>query len=102
MKKWISITEADAKKRQEQEMLKKQKQAELQEYLLQQMGDQKAENGVPSILSGHRKKNKQQPVGGPMSAEELRMNKQLLKEISKKKKEKMGLSTADGESVKHQ
>lgn len=34
-----------------------------------------------------------------MSTEELRMNKQLLMEISKKKKEKMGLSTMDMESV---
>jgi hypothetical protein len=33
-------------------------------------------------------------IGGPMSIEELRINKQILKEISKRKKEKMGISIA--------
>jgi hypothetical protein len=33
-------------------------------------------------------------VGGPMNIEELRINKKILKEISKRKKEKMGMSIA--------
>jgi hypothetical protein len=66
------------------------------------MGDTKADNGVPSILSGYKKKSKHQPLGGPMSAEELRMNKQLLVEISKKKKERLGQSSIGDRSVANQ
>lgn len=80
-------------------MEKRQKKVKLQEFLLAQMGDQNADNGGASQLGGNRKKNKQQVIGGPMSAEELRMNKQLLLEISKKKKEKMGMSTFDMDSL---
>ena len=38
MKKWVSISEADARKRQEEEQQKKMKKVELQDYLLKQMG----------------------------------------------------------------
>ena len=36
---------------------------------------------------------------GQMSIEELRINKQILKEISRKKKEKMGIGMGMGMSV---
>jgi hypothetical protein len=41
-----------------------------------------------------RKQKSQSMIGGPMSIEELRINKQILKEISKRKKEKLGISIA--------
>jgi hypothetical protein len=51
------------------------------------MGEVPHENGVPSIVSMTKRKAKGS-VAVQMTTEELRMNKQLLKEISKKKKEK--------------
>lgn len=58
MKQWVQMTEADAKKRQNEANSKKQQKNELQDYLLMQMGETKAENGVPSVLSGSKKKSK--------------------------------------------
>lgn len=47
-----------------------------------------------------KKKGKQNSVGeGHMTAEELRLNKQLLKEISRKKKEKIQLGGSDINSL---
>lgn len=47
------------------------------------------ETGSPSVASVPRRKRQGQ-IGGPMTAEELRLNKSLLQEISNmKKKERL-------------
>lgn len=93
MKKWIDITEKDAQERKQKEDQYKQKQKEVKDYLLMQMGEVQSSVGVPSVISMNKRKGKGSMVNVPMSAEELRINKQLLKEIRKKKKEKtMGLN----------
>jgi len=54
MKKWIQVSEEDAKKRKHQEEQKLQKKQELQEYLKLQMGEVNKESsgiGAPSIAS---------------------------------------------------
>lgn len=90
MKKWIDITEKDAVERKQKEIEHKQKQREVQDFLLRQMGQEEvalAKDGTTSMVSYKRKlggKNSTQ-----MNAEELKINKQLLKEISKRKKEKL-------------
>eukprot|EP00347_Sterkiella_histriomuscorum_P005983 403354521 len=91
MKKWIDITEKDANERKQKEMEHKQKQREVQDFLLKQMGTEIHQDGVPSVVS-HTKRKPNGKNSVPMTAEELRLNKQLLKEISKKKKEKMGMN----------
>ena len=57
------------------------------------MGEEKQElPGPGSVISMSKKKTKQHSAIDPhMSPEEIRLNKQLLKEISRKKKEKLGL-----------
>ena len=45
----------------------------------------KIDSASVSVTSGAKKRK---DIFGPMNAEELRINKQLLKEISKRKKEK--------------
>lgn len=50
----------------------------------------KTDNGTLSVATGAPKRKNKREIGGPMSVEELRINKSLLKEISKRKKEKMG------------
>lgn len=42
-------------------------------------------NGAPSVISISKRKRQGQ-IGGPMTSEELRLNKNLLKEISSMKK----------------
>ena len=63
------------------------KNLELQEYLRRQMDGGK-NDGMSVLSSAGKKHTGSQGLIGQMSVEEVRMNKQLLKEISKKKKEK--------------
>ena len=86
MKEWIKNTEHDAAQRKQAEIKHKEEHVNLQQYLLQQMGVNRNESGVPEPTSMAKRKK----VEG-MSEEELRLNKNLLKEISQKKKEN-GLS----------
>lgn len=91
MKKWIDISEKDAYERRMKEQEHKQKQKEVQDFLLRQMGQETLhQDGVPSVISMSKRKGHGQGKlsNVPMNTEELRLNKQLLKEISKKKKEK--------------
>ena len=66
-----------------------QKRKEYQKFQKLQMGDLTNENGDPSVLSSINKKvrGKKAQLGGPMQLEEIRMNKNLLKEINKMKKD---------------
>ena len=50
------------------------------------MGEVPATNDMSSVVSHQKRKGKQ---SGGMTAEEIRLNKQILKEISKKKKERL-------------
>ena len=88
MKKWIDISEKDAHERKQKELENRQKQKEVQDFLLKQMGQDEglAKDGVLSVASYLKKRGKN---ATQMNVEELKLNKQLLKEISKRKKEKM-------------
>ena len=64
---------------------------EIQKYQRMQMGEpieaDKPELGSPSVSSITKRKNKLiKRQGGPMTADELRLNKSLLQEISHMKK----------------
>lgn len=92
MKKWMQMAEEDNSKRKEKEELGKKKRIEVKDFLLMQIGGapvvESADGGGSlSTVPGSHKKN---PAGGgkAMNVEELRINKQLLKEISMKKKAK--------------
>ena len=50
-------------------------------------GQQKTTNRSPTQTSKKNFIHMHKKGGGPMTAEEIRMNKELLREISKKKKE---------------
>ncbi len=88
MKRWVEVTEKTEQERKEKADQQKLKKLEVKEYLLMQMGEE-PKDGNGSIHSQQKLKIKQKSVGKThMNAEELRLNKQILKEISKKKKEK--------------
>lgn len=56
------------------------------------------ENGPEPSLVSSVKKKRANKVGGEMSAEEIRMNKELLKEISKMKKQNQWSGSKRGNS----
>ena len=84
------IQKDEEDKRNEKEKQRKlfEKQRELQKFQKIQMGVIVPDSADPreaSLMSSSKKKRGK--VGGPMNVEEIRMNKELLKEISKLKKE---------------
>jgi|SanBayMetagenome_1026888.scaffolds.fasta_scaffold212204_1 hypothetical protein len=90
MKKWMEMVEEDAKKRKQEEEQGKKKKLEVKDFLLMQMGavptniqNTTDDSGFINLPSAGPKK-----PGKAMNIEELRINKQLLKEINMKKKEK--------------
>ena len=93
MKKWMDMAEEDARKRKQEEEQGKKKKLEVKDFLLMQMGavhqattDDSGFINLPSAgggVGGGLKK-----AGKAMNIEELRLNKQLLKEISTKKRER--------------
>ena len=86
MKRWIQITEQQDNQRKQKEEQNKLKKLEVKDYLLMQMGeDGKEQSASQSVMA----KKRQKSVGEHMNVEELRLNKALLKEISRKRKEKM-------------
>ena len=97
MKKWVELTDQQDNERRQREEQNKLKKLEVKEYLLMQMGDEKVVDANGSVGSAVAKKRvKQNSAGeGHMTAEELRLNKQLLKEISRKKKEKVLVGGSD-------
>lgn len=84
MKKWMEMVEEDAKKRKQEEEQGKKKKLEVKDFLLMQMGAA-AQTNIQNTtddsgfinLPGASKK-----TGKAMNIEELRINKQLLKEIN--------------------
>ena len=96
----MDMAEEDARKRKQEEELGKKKKLEVKDFLLMQMGAPVPQtsqtiitddSGFINLPSGGPKK-----AGKAMNIEELRLNKQLLKEISSKKREKQGAPpTAD-------
>ena len=99
MKKWVELTDQQDNERRQKEEQNKLKKLEVKEYLLMQMGDEKVGEVNGSVTSAlAKKRGKQHSVGeGHMTAEELRLNKQLLKEISRKKKEKVMISDVNSQ-----
>lgn len=91
MKKWIDISEKDANDRKMKDDQHRQKQKEVQDFLLKQMGEVPNDNGVHSVVMMSKRKGN---INVPMTSDEIRINKQLLKEISRKKKEKQYESNA--------
>lgn len=55
------------------------------------MGDE-SESGAPSITLIQKKKFKLQQISAQMNQDELKINKPILEEITKRKKERIGLS----------
>ena len=87
----MDMAEEDARKRKQEEEQGKKKKLEVKDFLLMQMGalpqtTQQTitdDSGFINLPSAGPKK-----AGKAMNIEELRLNKQLLKEISTKKREK--------------
>jgi C-terminal processing protease CtpA/Prc len=77
MKKWITLTENDAMQRKMKEDQHKQQVLQVKDYLVMQMA---GEGGIGSdkgsMLNYQKKKHHKE--FGPMSAEEIKLNKQLL------------------------
>ena len=101
MKKWMQMAEDDNQKRKEQDDLLKRKKIEVKDFLLKQMHSQLSQDTIMTTMN--QSVSSQSPQffnvqssstmkkgGKAMNIEELRINKQLLKEISRKKKEKLG------------
>lgn len=99
MKKWMQIAEEDNLRRREEEERGKKKKLEVKDFLLMQMGSgasvtasvsESVLPGTAAVVAGELNKSgsKKAAPGKAMNIEELRINKQLLKEISKRKKAK--------------
>lgn len=78
MKKWIAITEDQETQRKGIEQGKKAEKLKVQEFQLRQMGLMAPDNGNGSVTTIRKKKK---AIDEPMTAEEIRINKELLKEI---------------------
>jgi hypothetical protein len=104
MRKWMQMAEDDNLKRKEQEILGKQRKLEVKDFLLMQMGGSSAAVNASTdnalSLGGGGSHRKAAAKG--MNVEELRLNKQLLKEISMKKKEQKMTSLAAPSEYGHQ
>lgn len=87
MQKWMQMAEEDNLKRKQEEEVGKKKKIEVKDFLLMQIQGSSLHTSISAnekTLTESAKKH----AGKAMNVEELRINKQLLKEISRKKKEK--------------
>lgn len=87
MQKWMQMAEEDNAKRKQEEELGKKKKLEVKDFLLQQIQGSSVLTSIQTLPAG----NEDSPpkvAGKAMNVEELRINKKLLKEISRRKKEK--------------
>lgn len=89
MQEWIQQSENDATRRKNIEEAKRKQKMEVKDFLLKQMGDH--EEGISSISAKQKKRGGE--LDPKMNEEELRINKQVLDEIKKRKIERDGGST---------
>lgn len=93
MQKWMQMAEEDNAKRRHEEEQGKKKKLEVKDFLLMQIQGSSLTTSISAneqLLTESVKKH----AGKAMNVEELRINKQLLKEISRKKKEKQIMGTS--------
>ena len=87
MKKWVAMSEEENARRKQEEDQGKKRRLEVKDFLLMQMGgDEAVSSKKPKAMNmgGDEAVSSKKPKA--MNVEELRINKQLLKEISLNKK----------------
>lgn len=92
MKKWVLQSEQENAKRQQDKNRQHDKVMATKNFLLGQMNSNSKSN---SSAAEHQFKKKNE-IGGQMSAEEARMNRELLKEIAKSKKDHQSIRLDSG------
>lgn len=83
MNKWVNLNEAEEKRLKEQEQQIKANNKQLEQFLLDQMNANPNSVKLTNDVAIKRKFE----LGGQMNPEEARMNRELLKEIARAKKE---------------
>lgn len=83
MNKWVNLNEAEEKRLKEKEQQIKANNKQLEQFLLDQMNANPNSVKLTNDVAIKRKFE----LGGQMNPEEARMNRELLKEIARAKKE---------------